>query len=206
MRLTAPPTKTLDGGWALTDWPLTRKWVHVPAFGDSEPPYAVADAWTPPHPLALPESLCGRILTAASYATPAPSRNGTYYHDLDLSDADRQEVLGRFQQANGIWWRVDVNRWLLGVKRYRPGDRHALHQDLHAGAAGRKFAGVVQLSDPDDYTGGQLVMHFSEEHAVMPAARGTLVAFPGWTVHEVTPVTSGERWSLCVNAWGPPLR
>jgi len=26
------------------------------------------------------------------------------------------------------------------------------------------------------------------------------------TVHEVEPVTSGERWSLIVNGYGPPLR
>jgi predicted 2-oxoglutarate/Fe(II)-dependent dioxygenase YbiX len=40
----------------------------------------------------------------------------------------------------------------------------------------------------------------------MPRTRGTLVVFPGWTVHEVEPVTAGERWALIVNGWGPPLR
>ncbi len=29
---------------------------------------------------------------------------------------------------------------------------------------------------------------------------------PGWTLHEVTPIEAGERWSLCVNGWGNRLR
>ena len=69
-----------------------------------------------------------------------------------------------------------------------------LHQDLHAGAAGRKLAGSV------------LVMHFTHHRVAMPRARGTLGAFAGWTLHEVTPVTRGERWALIVNGFGPPLR
>jgi PKHD-type hydroxylase len=77
---------------------------------------------------------------------------------------------------------------------------------LHPGAACRKFAGSVQLSDSEDYDGGDLVMHFAHHRVAMPRTRGTLVAFPGWTVHEVEPVTAGERWALVVNGWGPPLK
>ena len=208
MRVTAAPARTVvDGGWALTAWPLDRRLSYLPTGADDlEPPYAAADAWPPPHPLSLSANLCDRILVAASYSKPTPSGNGTYFHDPELTDADRQQVLERFQRANEVWWQVEVTRWELGVKRYEVGERHAPHQDLHAGAARRKFAGTVQLSDPADYEGGQLVMHFAEDRAVMPVQRGTLVALPGWTVHEVTPVTAGERWSLCVNAWGSPLR
>ena len=49
-------------------------------------------------------------------------------------------------------------------------------------------------------------MHFADHRLAMPRTRGTLMAFPGWTVHEVEPVASGERWALIVNGWGPPLR
>ncbi len=92
------------------------------------------------------------------------------------------------------------------MKRYRVGERHPEHQDLHAGAARRKFTGVVQLTDPHDYDGGALAVRNAHVRAAMPTTRGTLVAFPGWSNHEVEPVTRGERWSLCVNAWGAPLR
>jgi predicted 2-oxoglutarate/Fe(II)-dependent dioxygenase YbiX len=129
-----------------------------------------------------------------------------YYFEPGVTAADEAEVIARFEEANRQWWELDVDRWIIGVKRYRPGECHTVHQDLHAGAAGRKLAGVVQLSDPDKYDGGALLMRFAHHAVPMPTTRGTLIAFPGWTVHEVEPVTRGERWSLCVNGWGPRLR
>ncbi len=84
------------------------------------------------------------------------SLNGTYVL-ADLDPADRQQVLDRLAQANAAWWGLVVTDWELVVKRYAIGDEHAEHQDLHAGAAGRKLAGVVQLSQDDAYSGGDLL-------------------------------------------------
>jgi predicted 2-oxoglutarate/Fe(II)-dependent dioxygenase YbiX len=68
----------------------------------------------------------------------------------------------------------------------------------------RKLAGSVQLSHPGDYDGGGLMVHFGPRSAALPWARRTLAVFPAWSVHEVTPVTRGERWSLHLNGLGPP--
>ncbi len=65
---------------------------------------------------------------------------------------------------------------------------------------------MVQLSDPTEYDGGALIVRSAHVRPVMPTTRGTLVASPGWTNHAVEPVARGERWSLCVNAWGAPVR
>ena len=172
---------------------------------DEEPPYAVADAYEPPHPLAVPDDLCDRLLTVARAARPGVRTNGEY-RMLDLEPDDEREVIDRFREANAAWWNLDLDRFDVKAKHYRPGDRHTRHQDLHAGAARRKFAGSVQLSHGDDYEGGALVVHHTDERIPMPRTRGTLVSFPGWCVHEVEPVTSGERWALVANGWGPPLR
>lgn len=172
----------------------------------AEPPYAVADAWTPPHELAVPQEVCDRLLAAVRTTPPMPSDNGTYYLEPKMSADDERAIVDRFAAANEAWWRLDLDRWPTGLKRYQPGERHPEHQDLHAGVAGRKLAGVVQLSQPEDYTGGNLIMRCAHERVRMPRTRGTLVAFPGWTVHEVEQVTRGERWVLCINGWGPPLR
>ena len=40
----------------------------------------------------------------------------------------------------------------------------------------------------------------------MPRDRGSVIAMPAWTNHEVTKITKGERWPLIVNANGPKLR
>tara|TARA_R110000751_G_scaffold98771_2_gene191958 strand:+ start:234 stop:914 length:681 start_codon:yes stop_codon:yes gene_type:complete len=49
------------------------------------------------------------------------------------------------------------------------------------------------LSDPDEYEGGELkiIDTFGEQTVKLPA--GSLVAYPSGSLHEVTPVTKGER-------------
>lgn len=195
----------LDAGWALTEWPLAH---HMTALRDAstgEPDYAAIDAWEPPHPLALDESVCDEILASTGRVIGEPSGNCTYFHDC-LPTHLLELVIRRFAEANRVWWHLDIDQWDAGVKRYDVGERHASHQDLHAGAARRKLAGVVQLSSPTAYEGGALTASWCSEKATMPRTRGTLIAFPGWTVHEVEPVTAGTRWSLCVNGRGPRLR
>ncbi|MDQ7730432.1 Fe2+-dependent dioxygenase [Halomonas sp. SpR8] len=49
------------------------------------------------------------------------------------------------------------------------------------------------LSEPDEYEGGELkiIDTFGEQTVKLPA--GSLVAYPSGSLHEVTPVTKGER-------------
>lgn len=194
------------GGWAAGIGPRRQLLSYVP-FGDEddEPAYAIADAWESLHPLAVPDDLCDRLVAVAQRTPPAARGNGEY-RIVDPEPVDRDAIVNRFREANAIWWQLDLDRWDVHVKRYGVGDRHTRHQDLHARAARRKLAGSVQLSDPGAYEGGDLVVHFAGQRIPMPRARGALVVFPGWTVHEIEAVTAGERWALIVNGWGPPLR
>jgi hypothetical protein len=194
-----------EPGWAGTGWPQQQYLSYINTGPDDpEPSYAVVDWFEPPHPLALPPEMCEAIITAAKATIPNDRANGAnYYVDLDPENA----VIQRFEQANAMWWDLDIDRWTIRVKHYKTGEFHAEHQDLHAhGGATRKFAAVVQLSDGDDYEDGDLAIYFAHHAIAAPRTRGTLVAFPGWTLHEVQEVASGERWSLCVNGWGPRLR
>lgn len=70
----------------------------------------------------------------------------------------------------------------------------------------RKLSITVQLSDPAEYSGGELELRDGSAVAVAPQARGTVVAFPGWALHRVTPVTQGIRRSLVAWIGGPPFR
>jgi len=75
----------------------------------------------------------------------------------------------------------------------------------------RKLSMTVSLSDPRDYEGGFLefaVPHheptkceFIKARQVMP--RGSIIIFPSYTWHRVTPVTSGTRLSLVQWNLGP---
>ncbi|MCS6786144.1 MAG: Fe2+-dependent dioxygenase [Thiobacillaceae bacterium] len=49
------------------------------------------------------------------------------------------------------------------------------------------------LSDPADYDGGELVIHDTYAHHAVKLPAGSLVLYPCALVHEVTPVTRGER-------------
>ena len=61
----------------------------------------------------------------------------------------------------------------------------------------RVLSATLQLSDPANYTGGELLVGTGSAHR--PAAeRGTLVVFPSYVVHTVRPVRSGTRFSLVI--------
>ena len=73
----------------------------------------------------------------------------------------------------------------------------------------RKLSMIVQLTEPDDYEGGELMLKNSlgEDFVCedfMP--RGSVVVFPSLVWHQVTPVTKGVRFSLVCWAAGPKLR
>jgi PKHD-type hydroxylase len=52
---------------------------------------------------------------------------------------------------------------------------------------------TVFLAEPDTYEGGELVIHGVEGHQDVKLNAGWAVLYPGTSVHEVRPVTRGER-------------
>jgi PKHD-type hydroxylase len=64
----------------------------------------------------------------------------------------------------------------------------------------RKLSVVLLLSDPDDFEGGQFEF---EGHDPIKMKRGTLIVFPSFLRHQVTPVTKGQRYSAVCWVTGP---
>lgn len=68
----------------------------------------------------------------------------------------------------------------------------------------RKLSFVLQLSDPDDYEGGNLqLMDDSGRSHIAPRQRGTIICFDSRTPHRVQKVRSGVRKSLVGWTVGP---
>ena len=68
----------------------------------------------------------------------------------------------------------------------------------------RKLSFVLQLSNPEDYTGGNLQLLGEDKKSYFaPRTRGTLIFFDSRTQHRVLKVTSGERRSLVGWVVGP---
>lgn len=69
----------------------------------------------------------------------------------------------------------------------------------------RKLSLVLQLDEPMDYEGGELWLHGKTKMCV-PKEKGHMICFPSYTLHRVTPVTSGLRRSLVAWVLGPEFR
>lgn len=81
------------------------------------------------------------------------------------------------------------------------------HVDFGKTGPSRKLSIVMQLSDPSEYEGGNLeVKPHGEEIIKIKKQRGLIVAFPSWTLHQVTPVTQGNRQSLVSWITGPAFK
>ena len=80
----------------------------------------------------------------------------------------------------------------------------------------RKLSMSVQLSKPEDYEGGDLKFNLrglnsSNEDTIMSPPpefkqQGSVIVFPSFHRHRVTPVTSGIRHSLVTWVEGPHWR
>jgi len=77
-----------------------------------------------------------------------------------------------------------------------PSDNYGKHIDRANNFIVRKLSLSIQLTDPKEYEGGELILYEDEKGTEMKKEQGTLVLFPSYTLHEVKPVIKGERNSL----------
>jgi PKHD-type hydroxylase len=114
------------------------------------------------------------------------------------------------RHLNAHFYHFDVN----GLENFQYTLYHGSeggHYDWHIDYGGhnprpRKISISLQLSDPSQYEGCELQLQAGNKTDIAPKTRGTLIAFPSFFLHRVTPVTSGTRKSLVVWAAGTPFR
>jgi PKHD-type hydroxylase len=73
----------------------------------------------------------------------------------------------------------------------------------------RKISIVIQLSDRADYEGGVFEIanvEYSPEDKIKMQDKGTILTFPSFLKHRVTPVTKGKRMSLIAWVEGKKFR
>ena len=88
------------------------------------------------------------------------------------------------------------------------GGHFAWHSDIGDGPAAskRKLTVVLQLSRSSTYEGGDLEVMPSAHVVAASRTQGCVSVFPSFSLHHVTPVTSGVRHSLTLWAHGPAFR
>ena len=155
----------------------------------------------------------------------------------DIRKCRRQEILLRYEpwlasmithhcnEANLEWGFDTIAPRQAELLTYdEEGDKYDWHvdtqmiYDFHAdpfGVAGvtRKISIIWQLSDGDEYEGGdfQMTNNFAETNILEGweedlRKKGTVVAFPSFMMHRITPVTSGSRRSMVSWTNGPVWR
>jgi PKHD-type hydroxylase len=80
------------------------------------------------------------------------------------------------------------------------------HQDFGNSGVSRKLSVVLQLSDPNDYEGGELQILTCGQALSIQKKRGLITVFPAWTLHQVTPVVKGTRQTLVTWISGPQFK
>ena len=70
----------------------------------------------------------------------------------------------------------------------------------------RKLSLSVQLSDPAGYEGCDLQFYGGNQIETAPRERGTVIAFPSYVLHRVTPCTKGTRKAIVAWTTGPQFR
>ena len=86
-------------------------------------------------------------------------------------------------------------------------DFYGKHVDnMYRGHGCRKLSFSVQLSDEKTYEGGELHLHYENQPVIVNKKIGTLNIFSSMILHEVTPMTSGTRYSLVGWVHGPNFK
>ncbi len=82
--------------------------------------------------------------------------------------------------------------------RYKPDMKYGKHPDnaylpMQPAPLRSDISCTVFIADPASYDGGELAIHLGSRPITIKGQRGAAVLYPSTTIHEVQPVTRGER-------------
>jgi len=113
-----------------------------------------------------------------------------------------EKITGIVLNLNERFFQFDLhglNEGLQFTNYKAPSDKYEKHIDRQLNHVIRKLSLSIQLTDPNEYKGGELILYEDGKGTEMKKEQGTLVLFPSYILHEVKPVIKGERNSLV--AW-----
>lgn len=110
---------------------------------------------------------------------------------------------------NSKFFKFDLFGFIEGFQFTRydaPGGKYDQHIDRSLNTWTRKLSFTLQLSDPKDYTGGDLELYYGKDPTIPKKEQGYVTVFPSYVLHRVTPVTKGTRYSLVAWITGPSFK
>lgn len=118
-----------------------------------------------------------------------------------------QKLEAALLQLNAQQYGFDIKGFFEGAQiyEYPTGGHLDWHMDIAKGyMSNRKLSMSVQLTDGDEYDGGNL--EFADFVEVGPRGIGDLIVFPAFLRHRVSAITRGQRYSWVSWVHGPAFR
>lgn len=129
-------------------------------------------------------------------------------HPGEAEDWIFQRMSGLVTQANQ-YYHFDLRGFMepLQLAQYGIGDFFDWHLDFGIGESStRKLSLSIQLSEPEEYEGGDLEFRINNKVVKAPRTAGTAIIFPSFIMHRVTEITKGHRHSIVGWVSGPHYR
>lgn len=203
LKVDLPVLRPVDSGGG--GWPLHRDRVENFAWN--------TDSFTPPELDALVKiGTNAELGRAATFGGSDPKIRDSFVQFLFPNEVTRwvfERLNAVVNAMNDEFFEFDLTSMDQGLQftRYSaPGEHYEWHIDRGMLSGTRKLSLSLQLSDPDDYKGGDLELWFGGEPVKASRERGVMTLFPSWAMHRVTPVTEGVRYSLVCWVSGPSFK
>jgi len=123
-----------------------------------------------------------------------------WIHSDDKSFWVYEKLSQYIQQANNTLWKFNLQSIIDSIQYtvyYEGGGHYDWHVDMGPSSINhRKISLTIQLSDPDEYEGGDLEIWTGGEFRTIERKQGCAIIFPSFLMHRVTPITKGVRKSL----------
>lgn len=132
----------------------------------------------------------------------------SWIHPNQQTEWIYRKITDIVMSLNNSFFKFDLfglTETLQFTKYTAPDGNYDKHTDAAVNMLVRKLSFTLQLSDPKDYEGGDLLLHIGPSPAIMEKKQGEVSVFPSYTLHEVTPVTKGTRYSLVAWVTGKPF-
>jgi PKHD-type hydroxylase len=135
--------------------------------------------------------------------------NISWLYPVDKMDWVFRRVTDIVLNLNERFFKFDlfgINEGFQFTNYEAPSGKYGKHIDRSINIPVRKLSISIQLTNPEEYEGGELYIYDGDKGTIMDKTQGTLIVFPSYLLHEVMPISKGERNSLVTWVTGKQFR
>lgn len=127
-----------------------------------------------------------------------------------LPEVQKAKELALRINAGTYQYQLDIDNYEAVIHKFQSGMGYCYHTDIGPYRPYCKLGVSIQLNDPEEYDGGELVFFdtgaFEEQDAPIKRMKGAVSVFPSFVPHKVNTITRGTRYSLILFFYGERFR